>query len=277
MLEITSANNPRLKMARKLQRRRAREQSGLCLLEGARLVADAWRAGVTLESVFIARSFAAGLEQTELLAALALGGTPLYLVEEALLAGISDTVTPQGIVAVAPIPPAIPEIASGLVLVLDGIADPGNAGTLLRSAVGAGAGLVIFGPEAVDAYSPKVLRAGVGAHFRIAIATCSAWAEVETLLGNERQLFVADARGALGYDGVDWSLPSALIIGNEAHGPSQAAASAAIPIAIPMQGGVESLNAAVAGSVILFEAARQRLLIGAGDGTALEVCDPSRD
>ncbi|MBI3960972.1 MAG: RNA methyltransferase [Chloroflexi bacterium] len=258
MLEITSPSNPRIKLARKLQRRRAREQSGLCLLEGLRLVKDALAAGATFDSAFVARRLAEQAEQNPLLSALEKADVPLLVVDEGLLADISDTVTPQGIIALAHLPaPAIPH-NPWLVLVLDGVGDPGNAGTLLRSAAAAGAELVIFGPETVDAFSPKVLRAGMGAHFRIGIRGCATWTETESFLGGERSLYVADAQAEIPYDAVDWRQPSALIVGSEAHGPSREAQTVATPIAIPMQGATESLNAAVAGSVILFEAARQR-------------------
>lgn len=258
MQEITSAVNPRIKLARKLLRRRSREQTGLCLLEGARLVEDALAAGAHFDFLLIARRFIDPLEQNPLLLALEKTGLPLFVVDDGLLAEVSDTVTPQGIVAVAHLPelPLTDEL--WLVLVLDGVGDPGNAGTLLRSAAGAGAGLVLFGPETVDAFSPKVLRAGMGSHFRIPVRQGATWAEVARQWGAERQLFVADAEAPVYYDAVDWRQPSALIIGSEAHGPSPEALALAQPIAIPMQGAVESLNAGVAGSVILFEAARQR-------------------
>jgi len=264
MQEITSSSNPRIKLARKLQRRRAREQAGLCLLEGALLVADAWSAGVRLDSVFVTRRFVEQVEPPPILAALERAGVPLFLLTDPLLAEISDTATPQGIVALGHLP-ALPVPANPwLVLVLDGVRDPGNAGTLLRSAAAAGVELVIFGPETVDAFSPKVLRAGMGAHFRTAVQSCAAWTDVAALLGTQRRLFVADAQALVSYDAVDWQQPAGLIVGGESHGPSDVALAAAIPVAIPMQRGAESLNAGVAGSVILFEAARQRRGHGQG-------------
>jgi RNA methyltransferase, TrmH family len=258
MQEITSASNPRIKLARKLTRRRAREQAGLCLLEGTRLVVDAWSAGVRFDSVFVTPRFIDQPEPLPILSALEEAGVPLRLVSEALLAEISDTTTPQGIVALSHLPDLRVPANPWLVLVLDGVGDPGNAGTLLRSAVAAGVGLVIFGPGTVDPFSPKVLRAGMGAHFRIATLAAANWDEVASAMGGERPFFVADAQASLGYEAVDWNLPAALVIGSEAHGPSQAALAAATPIAIPMSSAMESLNAGVAGSVILFEAARQR-------------------
>lgn len=258
MHEITSPDNPRIKLARKLQRRRAREQTGLCLLEGMRLVKDALSAGARFDSVFVDRRLVEQAEQIPLLTTLQQAGVPLFVVDAALLESISETVTPQGIVALAHLPaPAIPA-NPWLVLVLDGVGDPGNAGTLLRSAVAAGVELVIFGPEAVDAFSPKVLRAGMGAHFRTALLSCETWEEVTEQLGEERRLYVADAQASTSYDRVDWRPPVGLVVGSEAHGPSREARAASTPVAIPMLGGMESLNAAVAGLVILFEAARQR-------------------
>ncbi len=258
MQEITSASNPRIKLARKLSRRRAREQAGLCLLEGSRLVMDAWSAGVRFDAVFITQYLLDQPEPSPLFSALEGAGVPLLLVSEALLAEISDTTTPQGIVALSHLPerPVPPD--PWLVLVLDGVGDPGNAGTLLRSAVAAGVELVIFGPGTVDPFGPKVLRAGMGAQFRVAIVVAVTWDEVESALSGDRICYVADAQAPLRYDQVDWNQPAALVIGSEAQGPSQAALATATSIAIPIVSGVESLNAGMAGSVILFEAARQR-------------------
>jgi len=258
MQEITSSTNPRIKLARKLRRRRARAQTGLCLLEGLRLVEDAWSAAVQFDCVFVARRFLDQTEHPPLLPALEQAGVPLFVLDEDVLAGISDTVTPQGIIAVAHQPPSVIPDNPWLVLLLDGVGDPGNAGTLLRSAVAAGAQLVIFGPQTVDAFSPKVLRAGMGAHYRVPVQSCATWTEIAEQLGGERIIYAADAQAEMHHDAVDWRQPSALVVGSEARGPSREAQAMAIPIAIPMQGGTESLNAAVAGSVILFEAARQR-------------------
>lgn len=258
MQEITSAGNQRLKLARKLQRRRTRQQTGLCLLEGVRLVEDAWAAGAVFEALFVTGQAWDQRESTGMLAVLDAAGGPLFLLSDGLMAEISETTTPQGIVALCRIPQPSAPPDPWLILVLDGVGDPGNAGTLLRSAVAAGVGQVIFGPETVDPYSPKVLRAGMGAHFRIAVSVAESWEDVRATLGAERRLYVADAGGALIYDEIDWRVPSALVVGSESHGPSPAARADAIPIAIPMHSGIESLNAGVAGSVILFEAARQR-------------------
>jgi TrmH family RNA methyltransferase len=118
--------------------------------------------------------------------------------------------------------------------------------------------LVLFGPETVDPYNEKVMRAGMGAHFRTPMQMGEAWAELATWLDEQLPLYVADAGAKLAYDEVDWLQPAILAVGGEANGASDWVLQRATPISIPMQGATESLNAGVAGSIILFEAARQR-------------------
>jgi TrmH family RNA methyltransferase len=167
--------------------------------------------------------------------------------------------TPQGLVAVLPLPLQGPlPLPLDFALVLDGVRDPGNAGALLRSAAAAGVQVAIFGPDCVDPFNAKVLRAGMGSHFRLPLRVCPRWPQVRQVLGDTMQLYLAEAEAAKSYDAVDWRQPCGLIVGGEAAGAGSEAQSAAIAIAIPMQRAVESLNAAVAGSIILFEAARQR-------------------
>ena len=115
-----------------------------------------------------------------------------------------------------------------------------------------------FGPETVDPYHDKVVRAGMGAHFRLPLRTCPDWAAVQQWLAPTQQIYVAEGRASLAYDQVDWRPPVALVVGGEAEGAGAAARAVATAIRIPMQGQVESLNAAVAGAIILFEVARQR-------------------
>jgi TrmH family RNA methyltransferase len=257
---ITSTNNQRIKEARKLSQKRHRDASGLLLLEGVRLISDAWQSGVRPVLVFYApeqmpANEAAG---SQLLDLLAQAQIECLACSPAVFASLVATVTPQGIAALTPLPrlplPADPT----LTLVLDQVRDPGNAGTLLRSAEAAGVSQVLFAPNTVDPYNDKVVRAGMGAHFRLPLRASPSWAEIERRLGATPQRYLADAHAQLAYDQVDWRKPSALIIGGETAGASPEAQQLAQPIAIPMHSAVESLNAAVAGAVILFEAARQR-------------------
>jgi TrmH family RNA methyltransferase len=145
----------------------------------------------------------------------------------------------------------------GPILVLDQLRDPGNLGTILRSAEAAGAGEVVLAPGTVDLYNPKVVRGAIGAHFRLPVADLEWPAIGERVMG--RAVWLADASGDMLYDAVDWRAPSALIVGGEAAGAGDhAAALATGRVCIPMAGNTESLNAAMAATVIMFEAARQR-------------------
>lgn len=256
---ITSTNNDRIKAARRLHDSRHKRRTGELLLEGVRLIDDALQSGVTPKCVFYAPDAVAQTGETQrLLQALLERSVECVCVSSPVLLSLAQTVTPQGMVAVVNAPDLPVPADPSLSLVLDGVSDPGNAGTLLRSAEAAGAQLVVFGPDSVNPYIGKVLRAGMGAHFRIPMRVCSDWAEVRATVGDTARLYVAEASAALGYDEVDWTTPAVLIVGSEAHGPGDQARAAATPITIPMHGRVESLNAAMAGSIILFEAARQR-------------------
>jgi TrmH family RNA methyltransferase len=133
----------------------------------------------------------------------------------------------------------------------------------LRTAAAVGVGRVVAAPGTVDLYSPKVVRAAAGAHFGLALAAPRAWDEVGGTLEPGAPVYLADARADRRYWDVDWTASSSLIVSSEAHGASDAARRLATQtIGIPMAGGVESLNAGVAGSIILYEAARQRALAG---------------
>ena len=256
---ITSLDNPRVKEARKLQRRRQRHKSNALLLEGVRLVRDAFQSGAAVREVYVAPELAAANDEAQqLLAKLAAARVDLLPCSTAVLASLTETVTPQGVVAVVTLPDLPLPAAIDFVLILDQVRDPGNAGTLLRAAEAAGVTLAIFGPETVDPYNDKVLRAGMGAHFRLPLRLCSDWSAIQSLLPAGLTFYLAQADAPLAYDAVDWHAPVALVVGGEADGASPTAYAVAQPIAIPMRGQVESLNAAMAGTVILFEAARQR-------------------
>jgi TrmH family RNA methyltransferase len=257
---ITSPANPRIKEARKLQRRRARYAQRQLLLEGVRLVRDALHAGVTPHVVFYVPAMADNPAAADLLTDLARRGVETVPCSAQVFATLAETETPQGIAAVLPLPrlAAPPPGARTLSLLLDQVRDPGNAGTLLRSAAAAGVELVIFAPGTVDPYNEKALRAGMGAHFRLPLLMCDTWEAVEATLDPRQQLYLAETGAAQLYDQVDWTAPVALIIGGEAAGAGAVARRRAQPVAIPMARATESLNAAVAGAVILFEAARQR-------------------
>jgi TrmH family RNA methyltransferase len=256
---IISTANPRIKDARKLQGSKARRQQRRLLIEGVRLIEDAWRSGIRPVAIFTDPELLADNQRAAaLLRDLETSDVAHFVCSPPVFASLIDTVTPQGIAAVVPWPdlplPATPSLA----LVLDSVRDPGNAGTLLRAAEAAGVELVIFGPETVDPYNDKVMRAAMGAHFRVPVRSGGDWEEIDVLLAPHIPRYLADAAGSVGYDSVDWRPPAVLIVGGEAAGAGPAARARAELIAIPMLGQTESLNAGVAGAVVLFEAARQR-------------------
>ena len=253
---IESTSNPTVRMLRDLHTREGRKEHGAFLIEGTRLVAEAVEASWPL--------LAALYDPDRLEGPLASLVERIPTAAPASAKAIkhaSDTMTPQGIVAAAALVPftGAADPAEPLVLVLDGIADPGNAGTLLRSALAAGVRTVLSGPDTVDLFAPKVVRGGMGAHFHLSLGSQLDWDSIAAAVGEGRKMVVAEATADLPYYRFDWRRPSALIIGSEAHGPSAPALRlASARVSIPLSSGVESLNAAVAGSVILFEAKRQR-------------------
>ncbi|MCU0492485.1 MAG: RNA methyltransferase [Chloroflexaceae bacterium] len=255
---ITSTSNAQVKRIRSLSadpRERRRER--MFVLEGVRLVGEALVAGADLRlALFVPEQLAATEAGQHVLTALE-GQPGCFPATPQVLAAAADTVTPQGVVAVAAWPEVPPR--PGLTLVLDGVQDPGNVGTLLRSAEAAGIGRVISGRGTADAYSPKVVRAAMGAHFYLPLLADVPWEQIGVELGDVAPVYAAVANATMPYYAADWKQPAALIIGGEANGVSQVGlASATKLIAIPMAGRAESLNAAVAGSIILFEALRQR-------------------
>jgi TrmH family RNA methyltransferase len=252
---ITSTKNERVKYIRSLARRRVRQREGRFVVEGNRLVEELLRAGIQPALLLYTQGWAASPAGQQLLPLLLPAAEGDWLVSDAVLAACSDTQTPQGVLAVVPIVPQAPQ--PGLILILDGLRDPGNLGTILRSAEAAGVGQVLLTPGTVDATNPKVVRGAMGAHFRLAVETLDWPAVAERAAG--RAVWLADAAGGIAYDVVDWTVSSALIVGSEAAGAGkEAAALATGRVSIPMAGGGESLNAAMAATVLLFEAARQR-------------------
>jgi TrmH family RNA methyltransferase len=251
---ITSIHHDQAKYVRSLARRQARQREGRFVVEGTRLAEEVVRAGVRPALLFYSEAWAASPAGRRLLPMLRPAELGDWPVSEAVLAACSDTETPPGILAVVPFPSIEPR--AGLILILDQIRDPGNMGAILRSAEAAGVGQVILTPGTVDLYNPKVVRGAMGAHFRLPAASLD-WPAIARRVAG-RAVWLADAAGETACDQVDWTAPAALIVGGEAAGAGeQAAALASGRVSIPMAGGAESLNAAMAATVILFEAARQ--------------------
>lgn len=257
--EVTSIANERVRFVKGLySKAQLRREERLYVVEGVRLVEEALLARLNPEFVLVAPERLESTPRGQALLA-RLSEYPTVRVSEAVLKSVSDTVAPQGVIAVLrmPEPPKNPSFGP-LALILDRVRDPGNAGTLLRSADAGGITRTVAFVDSVDAYSPKVVRAGMGAHFRLAILDDISWATLLPLLGS-RHSYLAVADGGLAYDQVNWTRDAALIVGGEAEGAGPIAEQYATHrVTIPMSGPVESLNAAMAGTIILFEAASQR-------------------
>ena len=231
------------------------------MIDGPTLLAEALDAGLGLDEV-LAESGAprALLDRAEA------AGATVHLVHDGVLAKATDTVTPQPVVAVARF--ADLDLAGALdgasrpelVLVLAGVGTPGNAGTLLRSAEAAGAEVVVFSDDAVDPYNPKCVRASAGSLFRVSVVRSDAAAALVALLRERGLRSVGTvARGGRAYDEVDLTRPTAVVLGSEAHGlPDDVGAQLDERATIPMRAPVESLNVAMAGTLLCFEALRQR-------------------
>jgi len=218
---------------------------------------------------------AAAADETELatVASAASAGATVAEVQPGVLARVCDTVTPQPVAAtVRQIDVPLGEVARGgttFVVVLAGVSDPGNAGSLLRSAAAAGAGGVVTCCGSVDLYNPKTVRASAGAIFRIPVAIDrsgeghSGEDLARQLRSHGLRLVATAAAGGAPYTGSDLSGSVALVLGNEAHGlPPGLAQACDSVVSVPMHRGTESLGVAAAGAVIFFEAARQRRLAG---------------
>ncbi|OGO14865.1 MAG: hypothetical protein A2Y93_10470 [Chloroflexi bacterium RBG_13_68_17] len=253
---ITSTANPRVKWVRSLQaKRRAREDEGLFIVEGLRLAREVVAAGRPVKLVLHTDDLdARGRGVVNNLCRL---GAEAEAVSAQVMAACSSTESPPGLLVVLPLPALpLPERLT-LALVADGIADPGNLGTLLRTAAAAGVEAMFLTQGTVDVYNPKVVRGAMGAHLRLPVLALDPTALADRLAG--LQVWIAEAGQGLAYDGVDWAPPSALVIGGEARGPQAGTRGlGGQSVHIPMPGGSESLNAAVAAAVILFEIARQR-------------------
>jgi len=254
---ITSSQNPKLKLARALQgRARERYEQGAFLAEGVRLVEEA--ANRKWGFRFVLYDETASERGTSLVESLRARGVECEEVSPSLMQSLGDTETSQGILAVLdysllPIPHSL-----DFILIPDQVRDPGNLGTLIRTAAAAGVQAVLLPPETTDAFAPKVVRAGMGAHFRLPIQALG-WDEIERVCKQAGlRVFLADMAGPACWE-TDFRAPLALVVGGEAAGASQAARKLAnTMVGIPMPGETESLNAGVAGSVLMFEVMRQR-------------------
>ena len=253
---ISSVSNPRVKRVRALQTsRRSRHRESAFVLEGARLLQEAVAARAAAQLVL----YTDHLDDRGrgLVNQLARQGAETFVVTEQVMRACSTTETPPGLLAVVSFPSLEAPPDPDLVLVVDNLRNPGNLGALLRSALAAGVQVVLLVKGSVDPFNPKVVRGAMGAHFHLPLITVQRADLAQALDG--LTVWVADSRKGTPYHTINARDPIAVVIGSEAQGAARAwEGLAAGFLHIPTHATTESLNAAIAGSVILFEIARQR-------------------
>lgn len=253
---ITSRGNERVKWVRRLMRQRSLRRRDLAfVVEGSHWLREADQADHPVRLILHREPLPEDLGR--IVSRFQDSGTDVFSVSEEVLLHCVDTKTPSGVLAVLDMIEPSPAQDASLTLVVDGLSDPGNMGTILRTAVAADVEQIMLLPNTVDPYNPKVLRAAVGAHLHVPIL----WADVPGLpsMLNGVRLIAAQARSGDPYDQVDWRPPVALVIGDEAHGiRAELLAQAGSSTHIPISDRSESLNAAIASAIILFEVSKQR-------------------
>jgi TrmH family RNA methyltransferase len=263
---ITSRSNARVKALRASFSGSASQPGEIVGIEGEHLIAEATRSGLALDTLFVREGNEHMLERPVLRAARA---SSIVVLSREVFASAVETASPQGVAAMLALPEMVLPARPRLTLVLEDVQDPGNLGTLLRSAEAFGAQQILVTPATVSQWNPKVVRASAGSVFRVPMVRAPL-AELAALLEREGvapYAAVARQEGALSLVETTLTLPCALMIGNEGAGLSPAAlAIAQHRLRIPCA--VESLNAAVAGSLLLYEAMRQRLKGQGSEGTA---------
>jgi len=251
-----SAQNARVTYARDVQKKKGRAEHGAFAFEGATLLEEAARSGLEPTAIYVTQS---AYDAHPSVRAFETRGVPVYLLADRTFASISDVQTPSGVLALAPIRACqVAEIAArgGCVLVLAGVSDPGNVGTLLRSAEAFGCAGVLFGEGGVDPHHPKVVRSAMGSIFRLPIATVTPQEAADALKAAGRTL-VGLAAGSASLNDLGRPERLAIVVGQERHGLGPWEPLCDRLAAIPIPGAAESLNAAVAGSIALYEATRR--------------------
>ena len=260
-MRIESAQNQHVKLAQSLHTAKGRREAGLFLAEGPRVVSELLMYGRGIEWIASCPELGEG-EGKELADAGGQAGIPVHEMDERAFRALSDARTPQGIAAVVRIQPwdlASLHVPSGVcvLLVLHELRDPGNLGSMIRAASAFAAGAVILTADCADPYMPKAVRSSAGALFHLPIVEAD-WAQVVRWSADAKVSLVAadvEAEHVLGKAGLPQR--AAIVIGNEAHGlPAEVLQEVALRVRIPMPGRAESLNAAAAAAILLYETSR---------------------
>ena len=263
MLKLTSLQNPKIKYLSKLINRRTRDKTGKTLLEGYRLITRALEADYPIEECYFCPPLFLGKNENQLINELKSQNIQVIEVTEQIFKKIAYRDRPEGLIALTPIKKHLlndmPLIKNGLYLVVEAIEKPGNLGSILRSADAAGASGLIICNKCTDLYNPNVLRASTGAVFFVPIAECSSEDAHTWLKKNNIKTLAATPHTKTSYAEINMTESIAIITGTEQYGLSDYwLKNADIEVLIPMCGKIDSLNVAIATSILLFEASRQR-------------------
>ena len=261
----TGAHSPRLKAARRLNKRAFRQRERAFLAEGPQAVAEAFHCGARVTDLFV--TVPARSRHHDLVAAIAAAGIPVHIISGEVMDELAQTVTPQGLLAVCgfvdvPLAEVTARSQPRLVALLANVRDPGNAGTVLRTADAAGAGAVVFADASVDPYNGKCVRASAGSLFHLPVVAGARLEDVVVMLRQAGlRIVAADGRAGRPLDDPEVQArlagPTAWMFGNEAWGlPPELVALADEPVAVPIYGRAESLNLAAAAAVCLYASAR---------------------
>lgn len=264
---ITSRDNALVKLARAVREGKARE---LIFIEGLRLCEEAAQAALNIQDVISTEKMATDERGARLLADLTGAGQRVALVSESVFASISDTKTPQGILALAerPLTEESARLENGgrlpLIVIMHRINNPANAGAILRTAEAAGATAAILTEGSTDIFAPKALRGAMGSSFRLPLWTNASFEEaLSWCRAQDIMTICASMNAARTHTEMDWTGAAALVVGAEASGLTPAEiAQTDEALRIPMRSPVESLNVAVAAAIVLYEASRQRQVQG---------------
>ncbi|MDD2220645.1 MAG: RNA methyltransferase [Clostridia bacterium] len=262
--KITSRQNRQIKQLRALHDKKGRDQQKAFIVEGWRLTAEVLASAYQVQNAFFSPRFLTLKQGQEQLDLLYKRQIPVFELSEELLAYAAATENPQGIVLTveqkALTPPSFSTLPKRIV-VLDGLADPGNVGTVLRTAAACSCDLLISCGNTADLYSPKVVRSSMGGLFRLPVCRLAAVSEAVAFLRSlNAQIFIADSRGESLFALKQLPEKTAFIFGSEAFGPAPEWIKQADQIvSLPMHNGVESLNVAVTAAVIMYEIFRRDL------------------
>lgn len=246
MDRITSRTNPRIQRARSLRESKYRRETGCHYIEGDKLVREALTSGVALSTVFVREGYGGEVDFP----------CEIVLVTDSVMEALSTAGTPQNLCAVAKTPDqTLPKSFTGTVLLLEDVQDPGNVGTLIRTADALGTSCVFLSPQCADPFSPKTLRASMGSVYHLPVYVADIPAALRALAAQGYTCLCGHLKGS---EVLPPKTPKmALLVGNEGNGVTDASAALCYPYRLPMPGKAESLNAAVFGAIMLYELTKQ--------------------